>query len=188
MNPQTASRSPTFASNDWLTTFNLALIAAFAVIVVIAILYGMRLRARRRDAEHQEAARVDEEGAGTSQLSRSDADPKIAPSPAPAPVAPAPPPLADQPVVATPAPAVETGGGGPVTQLKGLGPKVAAQLAEVGITDVGQLAALSPDEADALDARMGPFRGRMARDRWIEQARFLAAGDTKGFEAVFGRL
>ncbi|PAV66703.1 hypothetical protein WR25_19059 [Diploscapter pachys] len=28
----------------------------------------------------------------------------------------------------------------------------------------------------------------MERDRWIEQARFLAAGDTAGFERVFGRL
>ena len=35
---------------------------------------------------------------------------------------------------------------------------------------------------------MGPFTGRMARDRWIEQARLLSAGDQAGFEAKFGRL
>lgn len=77
---------------------------------------------------------------------------------------------------------------GSVTQLKGLGPKVAARLAELGITTVGQVAALTDDQADALDAQLGSFRGRMARDRWIEQARFLATGDRAGFESVFGKL
>ena len=77
---------------------------------------------------------------------------------------------------------------GPVTQLKGLGPKVATRLGELGITTVGRMAALTDDEAQALDAQLGPFMGRMGRDRWQEQARFLAAGDVKGFEAVFGRL
>ena len=75
-----------------------------------------------------------------------------------------------------------------MTLLKGLGPKVAARLAELGITSVGQIAALSDDEAERLDAQLGAFSGRLARDRWIEQARFLAAGDRAGFEAVFGRL
>lgn len=77
---------------------------------------------------------------------------------------------------------------GPVTQLKGLGAKLATRLNGLGITTIGQIAALNDDEAAALDARLGPFTGRMARDRWQEQARFLAAGDIKGFEAVFGRL
>lgn len=77
---------------------------------------------------------------------------------------------------------------GPVTQLKGLGPKVAARLAELGVTTVGQIAALDADQAQTLDARLGPFAGRLHRDRWIEQARFLAAGDRSGFEAVFGKL
>jgi predicted flap endonuclease-1-like 5' DNA nuclease len=35
---------------------------------------------------------------------------------------------------------------------------------------------------------MGAFQGRIARDRWIEQARYLAADDVAGFEAVFGKL
>lgn len=77
---------------------------------------------------------------------------------------------------------------GPVTQLKGLGPKVATRLAELGITRVGQIAALDEDSEQALDAQLGAFSGRMVRDRWIEQARFLAAGDRAGFEAVFGKL
>jgi predicted flap endonuclease-1-like 5' DNA nuclease len=111
-------------------------------------------------------------------------------------------PLADEPIAAAapldaspaseaaPAPVAATASAadGSVTQLKGLGPKVSAKLAELGVTTVGQLAALDDAGAAALDAELGPFRGRMMRDRWIEQARFLAAGDRAGFEAVFGRL
>ena len=76
----------------------------------------------------------------------------------------------------------------PVSTLKGLGPKLTTRLGELGITTVGQVASLTEDEAMRLDAQLGPFSGRMTRDRWIEQARFLAAGDTAGFEAAFGRL
>ncbi len=77
---------------------------------------------------------------------------------------------------------------GPVTQLKGLGPKVAAQLGALGVATVGEMAALSDSEAQRIDAQLGNFTGRMGRDRWIEQARLLAAGDKAGFEAVFGKL
>ncbi len=77
---------------------------------------------------------------------------------------------------------------GPVTQLKGLGPKVAARLAELGVDRIGQIAALDDAAVAALDVRMGPFTGRITRDRWVEQARLLAAGDREGFERVFGRL
>ena len=120
---------------------------------------------------------------------------------APLPVAPSFPPIADEPAPGTPpeigrttdeaiaaAAPLASPADRPVTALKGLGPKVAAALADRGITTVGQLAALDASQADALDADLGPFRGRLARDRWIEQARFLAAGDVKGFEQVFGRL
>lgn len=99
------------------------------------------------------------------------------------------------PMNASPATAVEPGpvsapspADGPVTQLKGLGPKVTARLAELGVTTVGQIAALDADQAHDLDGRLGPFAGRLHRDRWVEQARFLAAGDRAGFEAVFGKL
>jgi predicted flap endonuclease-1-like 5' DNA nuclease len=97
--------------------------------------------------------------------------------------------LADHAFTAAPASLAPTGPAhGPVTQLKGLGPKVAARLAELGVTTVGQVAALDDTAAASLDAQLGAFSGRMGRDRWIEQARFLAAGDRAGFEQVFGRL
>ena len=66
--------------------------------------------------------------------------------------------------------------------------KVAAMLAERGITRVDQLAALSEEEAGALDVQLGAFTGRMGRDRWRDQAKLLAAGDTAAYEAEFGKL
>jgi predicted flap endonuclease-1-like 5' DNA nuclease len=72
--------------------------------------------------------------------------------------------------------------------LKGVGPKLATQLNENGITRFDQLARLGENEVTMLDDRMGAFRGRIARDRLVEQACYLAEGDTDGFEAKFGRL
>jgi predicted flap endonuclease-1-like 5' DNA nuclease len=72
--------------------------------------------------------------------------------------------------------------------LKGVGPKLAARLNDLGITRFAQLAALSQAQVEALDARLEQFRGRIARDRLVEQAGYLARGDTAGFEATFGNL
>jgi predicted flap endonuclease-1-like 5' DNA nuclease len=72
--------------------------------------------------------------------------------------------------------------------MKGVGPKLAAQLNQAGITRFDQLAALSANEIAYLDERMGAFQGRIARDRLVDQAAYLSRGDTDGFEATFGRL
>jgi predicted flap endonuclease-1-like 5' DNA nuclease len=72
--------------------------------------------------------------------------------------------------------------------LKGVGPKLLAQLNANGITRFEQLAGLGETEVAMLDDRMGAFRGRIARDRLVEQAAYLARGDTDGFEAKFGKL
>ncbi len=72
--------------------------------------------------------------------------------------------------------------------LKGVGPKLAAQLNANGITRYDQLARLSDREVELLDERMGAFRGRIARDRLVEQACYLERDDTDGFEATFGKL
>lgn len=76
----------------------------------------------------------------------------------------------------------------PLTTLKGLGPRAAAALNECGIASVADIAVLSPADAAAIDAQLGPLAGRLARDRWVEQARLLAAGDIAAFEATFGKL
>jgi len=73
-------------------------------------------------------------------------------------------------------------------QLKGVGPKFATMLNERGITRFDQIAKLSPGQVEAIDAMMGAFRGRFARDRIVEQADYLARGDLDGYKAKFGNL
>ena len=75
-----------------------------------------------------------------------------------------------------------------LTRLKGLGPKAAATLNELGIHRYAQLATLDGPGVARVDAAMGTFKGRILRDRWVEQARYLAEGDIPGFEARFGKL
>jgi predicted flap endonuclease-1-like 5' DNA nuclease len=73
-----------------------------------------------------------------------------------------------------------------LTRIKGLGPKLAATLGELGVTRIEQIAAWDDAEIDRIDAQLGRFQGRIRRDNWVEQARLLAAGDTAGFESRFG--
>jgi len=72
--------------------------------------------------------------------------------------------------------------------MKGVGPKFAVRLNECGITRFDQIARLSANEIDMLDEKMGPFKGRLVRDRVVEQAAYLARDDRDGFEAKFGKL
>lgn len=193
------------------TVLHLAVLALLILATLALIAVGVRrARARRAAAERvkAEAAALDMPEPAPAPLAASVApapttevelvhslepDPPVERSlladefvPAAAPMDAGPATVADPgPVDSSPSPSPADG---PVTQLKGLGPKVAARLAELGLSSVGQIAALDADQAAAVDARLGPFAGRLQRDRWVEQARFLAAGDIKGFEAVFGRL
>ena len=73
-------------------------------------------------------------------------------------------------------------------RLKGVGPKFVGRLLELGVTRFDQLATMSERELGLLDERMGPFRGRLAKDRVREQADYLARGDIDGFEERFGKL
>lgn len=75
-----------------------------------------------------------------------------------------------------------------LTRIKGLGPKAQSVLAGIGIHRFAQLAALDPAQAAEVDTRLGAFKGRIFRDRWIDQARYLEQGDTAGFEKEFGKL
>ena len=72
--------------------------------------------------------------------------------------------------------------------LKGVGPKLAALLTQLGITRFDQIAAWNEADIVRVDAQLGNFKGRIVRDNWIEQARLLASGDVAGFEAKFGKL
>ena len=73
-------------------------------------------------------------------------------------------------------------------RIKGVGPKLADMLHARGFTRFEQLAHLTSEEIDMLDDQLGPFRGRIRRDRIAEQATYLARGDTDGFEQHFGKL
>ncbi|MGB7373963.1 hypothetical protein [Pontixanthobacter sp.] len=75
-----------------------------------------------------------------------------------------------------------------LSRIKGVGPKLVALLHENGVTRFTQIAEWSDTDIDAIDAKMGRFQGRIRRDNWTEQARFLAADDTTGYEGKFGKL
>jgi predicted flap endonuclease-1-like 5' DNA nuclease len=72
--------------------------------------------------------------------------------------------------------------------LKGVGPKFADALHALGFDRFEQIAALGPTEIDRLDNQLGAFRGRLTRDRIVEQADYLARNDIDGFEQKFGKL
>jgi predicted flap endonuclease-1-like 5' DNA nuclease len=109
----------------------------------------------------------------------------VEPTPAPAPA-----PEVEPAPEAAPAPIEPTASGGAddLSRIKGLGPKLQALLPELGITTFAQIAAMTEADLAELDARLGPFAGRPARDGWVEQAGYLAAGDVAGFEARFGKV
>ena len=87
-----------------------------------------------------------------------------------------------------PAPAAAPQTADDLARIKGLGPKLQTLLPTLGITTFAQIAALTEADLAALDPQLGPFAGRPVRDGWVEQAQYLAAGDTAGFEARFGKV
>jgi len=94
-----------------------------------------------------------------------------------------------RPETATPAaPAPAPAGGDDLTRIKGLGPKIAALLGGLGVTSFSQIAAWNEEDIDRIDAQLGTFEGRIRRDNWVEQAKFLATEDMAGFEGRFGKL
>ena len=141
-------------------------------------------------------------GAGTAMAAaaaegQAKAEPvEPAPAPAPPPVptdAPAPPsdpaPAAAPAPAPTPAPAPVTPApsGDDLTQIKGVGPRIAGKLRERGVTTFAQIAEWDDAMVEHMDQGLG-FSGRITRDRWNDQARMLATGDRSAYEAEFGKL
>jgi predicted flap endonuclease-1-like 5' DNA nuclease len=91
-------------------------------------------------------------------------------------------------VAAAHAAAVEALAGDDLTRIKGVGPKLVGILRSLGVTSFQQVADWSEADIDRVDAHLGRFQGRIRRDDWMTQARLLASGDTKGYEARFGKL
>ena len=75
-----------------------------------------------------------------------------------------------------------------LSRLKGVGPKLIAQLEELGVTSVAQVAQWDEAEIARIDAQLGRFAGRIAKDDWVGQARLLAHGDKTAYEERFGKL
>jgi predicted flap endonuclease-1-like 5' DNA nuclease len=98
---------------------------------------------------------------------------------------------AEEIIEAAPAPApapVSEAAGDDLGRIKGVGPKLKALLASLGVTSYAQIAAWTDEDIAKIDAQLGTFAGRARRDNWVEQARLLASGDTAAYEAKFGKV
>lgn len=179
------------------------LIVIGLVLLVIAIWLIMRLRQSTTIVGDETVKRdVLDEGAAPAQRNQAliDAAPAVVktvpepvttpdrvpiatptPMPASSP-APAPKPAPDP----TPAPAPITAAPDDLRQIKGVGPKLVAILAEEGITTFAQVAAWTDSDIATIDAKLGRFQGRISRDQWVEQAKLLISGDKSAYSDKFG--
>lgn len=73
---------------------------------------------------------------------------------------------------AEPAPAATEGDVDDLQQIKGIGPKIAGILNDLGIRQYAQVAAWTPDNVARINDQL-KFKGRVEREGWIEQARGL---------------
>ena len=156
--------------------------------LVLVLLVGWWLLARSRAATRQRSYRPDVLDEGVAPASRNQAliD---APSAATAALAASGPDVMAGigEIVAAATPVTATGADD-LTRLKGVGPKLASLLGTLGVTRFDQIAAWSDADLARIDSQLGAFAGRPARDAWVEQAKLLAANDTAGYEARFGKL
>ncbi|MGF7148657.1 putative flap endonuclease-1-like 5' DNA nuclease [Sphingomonas zeicaulis] len=167
---------------------NLWLLIAIAVLALIVVLFFVLRRYGKSGKSGRvtpPAARLTDPGADPDLDERTVVIPAARAYRAPAPVpppAPAPEP-APLPEMAAPA-----GPPDDLSRIKGVGPKLVAMLNALGITRYDQIARWTPTDIAAIDTHLGAFSGRPTRDKWVEQAGFLASGDIAGFEARFGKL
>ncbi|QVM86319.1 hypothetical protein [Novosphingobium decolorationis] len=142
--------------------------------------------AAQEEADEARSHKAEDEAAKAPEPTPAAEAPKAedTPAAAPEPVEPAPPSEEPAPV---PAPAT-TGQSDDLRKIKGLGPKMQKLLVSLGVTTYAQIAAWSEADLDELDGKLGAFAGRPRRDKWVEQARFLAEGNTASYEAEFGKL
>ncbi len=68
----------------------------------------------------------------------------------------------------------DAAGGDDLQRIKGIGPKIAAILNELGIRRFEQIAAWTPEHVDEINAQLR-FKGRIEREAWIPQAKALLA-------------
>jgi predicted flap endonuclease-1-like 5' DNA nuclease len=175
---------------------------AFALVLLIGLLVAWWLFRRPSRAPERKERRPDvlDEGAAPAQRNQALIDAPSATAAALGDAGPDAPAGADEivgaaaaeevadapPPVSEPVPPASEGDD--LRQIKGLGPKLVTLLNGLGITSYTQIAAWTDEDIDRIDPQLGAFAGRIRRDSWVEQAKFLAAGDRAGFEAKFGKL
>jgi predicted flap endonuclease-1-like 5' DNA nuclease len=165
-------------SGNWL-------VFAIALVLVILVAWWLLVASRRTRIERGEAP-----GDGLPAR-RNQALIDAAPASAEVDLPPATPEVlggVSEVLAATATPVHQPLHGDDLKRIKGVGPKLAALLNSLGVSSYSQIAAWDDAEIDRIDARLGSFAGRIRRDDWPAQARYLAAGDTAGFEQRFGRI
>ncbi len=177
-----------FITQNWLYLA----IGLFVILLVIWWLRAGRDRAKTgvpSDSAVQDPAADGELLPDETPLPKEAAAPDMQPAPAPKPEpATFTPPVADTGTQGMPNVPAAMGDPDDLRQIKGLGPKLATRLAELGITRFDQIAAWGPAEIAEVDQYLGTFQGRIQRDSWVEQAGYLAKGDIDGFKAKYGAL
>ncbi|ATW04027.1 hypothetical protein [Sphingorhabdus sp. YGSMI21] len=193
----------------------ITLITANWLLYLIALLIGVVTAFWVWAATGREASALDSFNADDGLLEKAgepvraaepEEKPVTAAAPAPEAAAPAPPPPAPKPVVAPVAPApapqpepeaategapkIPPAVGEPdnLRLIKGVGPKLNTLLISLGVTRFDQIAAWKEAEINEVDKHLGTFSGRITRDAWIDQAKFLAKDDIAGFEKKYGKL
>ncbi|MEO1043855.1 MAG: hypothetical protein AAFX04_00270 [Pseudomonadota bacterium] len=106
----------------------------------------------------------------------------IAQMPAPAPAA------AEPTDNSKPNIAAATGEPDDLSKIKGIGPKLNTLLGSLGVSRYDQIAAWTEADTAEVDGYLGNFKGRITRDNWVDQARYLAKDDIAGFEAKYGKI
>jgi NADH-quinone oxidoreductase subunit E len=109
----------------------------------------------------------------TKPASAAKAEPKPEPEPEPEPAPAAPVAAGAKPASLA---AARDGKADDLTLIVGIGPKLMALCHRLGFYHFDQIAAWTPAEVAWVDENLEGFRGRVTRDKWVAQARVLAAG------------
>ncbi len=174
----------TWAMDNWPILLVAALVAIIALWWVVVVSRRTRVSVDRRDTL--------DEGAGPAPRNQALIDAPPASASGQMPLPPIVPEAVGAAGVAVAAAAQDAAEGATdrddLTRIKGLGPKLATTLNELGVTQIEQIAAWTDADIERIDAQLGRFQGRIRRDAWVEQAQLLATGDQEAFNAKFGAL